>query len=100
MTIPQSDFSFDKACPIRSSPNGNDRNTGVSFTTPILFYPADWLGLEFRPTWSEINDNNIDDYDLSVRLGRKYLSARAGYRWMEAGDVSLDGPHIGLSIHF
>jgi hypothetical protein len=42
----------------------------------------------------------IEDYDISAALTAPFVSLRAGYRWLEAGDSSLNGPYIGVRIHF
>lgn len=45
---------------------GNDDNSGLSLTVPIKFYPGDSFGVRFKPTYSWINGNAIDEYDVSL----------------------------------
>lgn len=78
--------------------DGDDRNTGFSFTMPLIAKFIDWLGAEFRPAWSVVNDNNIHEYDLGLLLGKQYANVKAGYRWISAGAESLNGPYAGLSL--
>jgi hypothetical protein len=78
--------------------DGDDRNTGYSFTMPLLAKFNGWLGAEFRPAWSVVNDNNINEYDLSLLLGKRYAGVKVGYRWISAGAESLNGPYAGLSL--
>lgn len=80
--------------------SGNNRNSGFSWTLPILFYPRKSVGIEFRPVWSWINENPIDDYDVSLVLGSKHAAFRAGYRWVNADSESLDGPYMGVTVRF
>ena len=80
--------------------DGNDTNSGFSYTMPLNAKFNDWLGAEFRPTWSKVNDNDVDEYDLSVLLGKKYANLKVGYRWIKANDESLNGPYAGISVRF
>jgi hypothetical protein len=80
--------------------DGKDTNSGVSGTLPILIHPWDFIGLEFRPSWSSVNDNTVSDYDLSLLAGWRFISARAGYRWTNSGGSSLNGPIFGLAARW
>jgi hypothetical protein len=80
--------------------DGKAENSGFSLTLPLLWHPKDFFGIEFRPLWSTINENDIQDYDLSVLLGWRYCSVRAGYRWVRSPNESLDGPQLGASIRW
>jgi hypothetical protein len=80
--------------------DGNETNSSFSLTTPLLFHPTEFFGVEFRPAWTSVNGSSIGDYDLSILAGWQYVSLRAGYRWLRSEDESLDGPHMGLSIRF
>jgi hypothetical protein len=79
---------------------GNNRNSGFSWTLPVLFYPRKSVGVEFRPVWSWINENTIDDYDVSLVLGSKHAAFRVGYRWVYSDDETLDGPYMGVTFRF
>jgi hypothetical protein len=80
---------------------GENQNSGFSMTVPVLFYPRDWIGVEFRPTWSWINENTLSDHDLGVVLGSQYASFKAGYRWVYTErEESLDGPYMGVTFQF
>jgi len=80
--------------------DGLQENSGFSMTAPVLFHPSHSFGLEFRPVWSTINENDIQDFDLAVLAGWRYASLRAGYRWVRSPNQSLDGPHIGISLRW
>ena len=79
---------------------GNERNSGVSFTLPFRFYVWRHFGLSFRPTWSAIDSRSINDYDLGLSVGIRYVSVKAGYRWVKVGSASLNGPFAGLSFYY
>lgn len=78
--------------------DGLNENSDFSVSLPILFHPKEWLGIEFRPAWASINENVIQDYDLSLLCGWRHVSFRVGYRWFESENESLNGPHFGLSL--
>lgn len=79
---------------------GKDSNTGASFTVPLAVHANDYLSLEFRPSWSFIANNTINDYDLALSCGWKYVALRGGYRWLRAHSASLDGPYLGISLRY
>lgn len=81
---------------------GEDSQSGAALTIPVMLYPADWWGLEFRPAWASINDKTISDYDISVSAGARFLHLRAGYRWLWVqGDGDwLNGPYAGITLSF
>ncbi len=80
--------------------SGNQKHSAFSFTLPIQIRTPWGVGAEFRPSWSTINDNSVDDYTLSAGYGIRFVSASLGYRWFKAGGMSLDGPFIGASFYF
>jgi len=80
--------------------DGNDQNSGFSLTMPVLIRSTENLGFEFRPSWSSVNGNLIQDYDVGAMFGMRFVSLRAGYRWIESENTSLNGPYLGISIHF
>lgn len=80
--------------------DGQDRNSGVSATTPILIQPWDWLLVEFRPMWSNIHGSQINEYELGLLLNWEWTALKAGYRWTHSPNESLDGPFVGLSIRY
>lgn len=80
--------------------DGDGTETGFSGTVPVLIHPWDFLGLEFRPAWAAVNDSTVSDYDLSLLAGWRFISARAGYRWTDSGDETLNGPIFGLAARW
>jgi hypothetical protein len=76
--------------------DGNARDTRFSFTVPVRIHPSEYVAIEIRPAFSE----NIDDVDIGVLLTPRYLSLRAGYRWVSSPGASLNGPYAGASVHF
>jgi hypothetical protein len=80
--------------------NRHQSLNGLSITLPLLVHPSDFWGIEFRPTWSFINEQMVRDYDLSLMAGWRYASLLAGYRWLATGSASLNGPHIGLAFRW
>lgn len=79
---------------------GQEDNTGLSITVPVLYHPSEHYGLELRPAWSSINANTISDIDLALVLGLRYASLRVGYRLVRSRDVSLDGPYTGVALRW
>ena len=80
--------------------DGNNRYSGISLTTPVLVYPKEFIGFEFRPSWASINENSLNDYDLGILLNRRYVSLRMGYRWVQNASESLHGLYGGLSFRW
>lgn len=79
---------------------GNERHSGVSFTLPVQVHALGPFGIHYRPVWGGIAGAPMDDYTLGASYGGPYFSLSAGYRWVNAGEESLDGPCAGLSLHF
>lgn len=80
--------------------DGDNRNSGFSLTAPILVYPREFLGIEFRPAWSKIHENPLNDYDLGLVLSHSHVALRLGYRWVRSENESLDGPYLGFTFRF
>lgn len=80
--------------------DGEELNTGASLTIPFLVRIRDWLLVEFRPAWSEVNDTRIDKYELDVLFNWRSVALKTGYRWLESPNESLNGPFVGLSIRY
>lgn len=81
---------------------GNKEYSSAAFTLPIKIYPADWLGIEFKPAWYRPQEKTIGDYDLSASVGWRGVHLRGGYRWlwMQGEGSWLDGPYAGISLSF
>lgn len=80
--------------------HGNETNTAFSLAIPFKIYPERWVGVCFLPSWSFLNRNVINDYDISVPFTIDYFSIQIGYRWVESLNESLNGPYIGGSVCF
>ncbi|MBT3296167.1 MAG: hypothetical protein HN919_21225 [Verrucomicrobia bacterium] len=76
--------------------DGNDRDTRFSLTLPVRIYPYDWLGVEVRPAWAD----GVTDWDVALLLTAPFTSMKAGYRWVSSPNKSLNGPYVGLAVHF
>ncbi len=80
---------------------GQERTSGFSLTSAILYYPNDHWGLEFRPTVAWINrDNTVNDFDLALHLRQEAVGVKLGYRWTKSTNVTLDGPYVGLVLRW
>jgi hypothetical protein len=83
---------------------GLDEDTSGALTFSLKYYPFDWVGVEFRPSWWRLYDIVHGDYDLSASLGYNYLQLRGGYRWIWENGVgitdALSGPYAGVSLSF
>ncbi|MCM0080538.1 hypothetical protein L4X63_02940 [Geomonas sp. Red32] len=80
--------------------DGKQTTSGFSFTMPVLIHPSPNFGLEFRPSWSDLNGNTIEDYDMAVLMGAGPCSLKLGYRWFMSENVTLKGPEVGLSVRW
>ncbi len=76
---------------------GRQSTTGVSTTLPIQVH-GDNFGVEARPVWSALNGNVIQDYDVALVAGVRFVAFRAGYRWLLAPHETLKGPYAGVSL--
>ena len=74
--------------------DGEDTTTRLACSLAVLVCPNEHWGMEFRPAWA----NGVSDYDLAVMWTWPYASLKAGYRWIDSPDESLDGPYVGLSL--
>ncbi len=81
---------------------GDREQSGAALTVPILVYPCDYFGIEFRPAWARINNKTISDYDISVSAGQRFIQLRTGYRWLwvQGEGHWLNGPYAGVSLSF
>ncbi len=81
---------------------GDQTQEGLALTLPVMLYPNDWVGFEFRPAWATINDKSVSDYDLSMSLGREFTHLRLGYRWfwIQHEGHWFNGPYAGISMSF
>jgi hypothetical protein len=76
--------------------DGTNRTDRFSFTLPILYHPHPSFGIECRPAWSD----DIMETALGVLVGARFVSIKAGYRWLRSSEQSLNGPYIGLSLRY
>lgn len=83
-----------------STLKGRERNSGVSFTIPILVHPNKHIGFELRPSWSDTHGGGVNDWDLAMDLDYGHTAARIGYRWVYSRHEELKGPYIGVSFRF
>lgn len=79
---------------------GDAVSTGFSFTLPARYRFSRAFAVEYRPTWSTVNQNRIAEHDVAFLLGWPYAAVRVGYRWFRAEDEALNGPHAGLALHW
>jgi len=81
---------------------GDETQEGPALTIPMILYPSEWCGFEFRPAWAYINDKTVGDYDVSFSLGQQFTHLRLGYRWFWVQHEGhwLDGPYAGISLSF
>jgi len=79
---------------------GENKTSELAYTVPVLVYPADWWGIEFRPAWAEFEGSTLEDYDLGLFLNWKGISFKAGYRWLQSDHEDLSGPYLGLAYRY
>jgi len=76
--------------------DGNEEHTKFAACVPVLVHPCEFVGVEFRPAWSE----RVTDYDLAVLLSLGPVSLKGGYRWVRSPNEWLDGPYAGVSVRW
>jgi hypothetical protein len=76
--------------------NGDKERSRLVFTIPVLLYPSDYIGFEFRPSFSE----DIVDLDIAALGTYGAASLKLGYRWVTTFNESLAGPYIGFSLNY
>jgi len=79
---------------------GKDSTTGMTFSIPIIFHPHKAFSIEFRPQWAFMPESVITEMDTSLRMGWRYASIKAGYRYMQTGNQALKGPYLGFTAAF
>jgi hypothetical protein len=80
--------------------SGNRSTNGPSLTTPLRVYPTPALGFELRPSWAWMPGGTVTDCSLLAVARKSVVSVKAGYRWTSTGNIDLDGPVVGLAVHF
>ncbi|MFC1763111.1 hypothetical protein ACFL6U_13645 [Planctomycetota bacterium] len=79
---------------------GTSKNSGISFTLPVMLYPTPYWGFEFRPAWADINRSWLRDFDISMHILLKFVGLKVGYRWLKGPNSTLDGPYAGVTMRF
>ena len=80
--------------------DGVSRRDAFAFSLPILVYPKETLGLEFRPAWARFNGSRFNEYDLAACVNFRGMGVKAGYRWLVTPNSRLDGPYAGFVLRF
>jgi hypothetical protein len=80
--------------------DGENRHSGFEFSVPVTIQPSPYLGGRFRPAWGYMTPNTVKDFTLVLTGSLRFASLQAGYRWVSAGGVSLNGPVVGIAFHF
>ena len=83
--------------------DGNGYSSGFSFTLPISIYPHKNFGIEFKPAWSFLESGTLDqqvieDYDLSLCFSKSHLMACGGYRSLSSATGNIYGPYLGINL--
>ncbi len=78
---------------------GDGETTGKSVTFGFLLHPTDWLGIEYRPTFTKF-ENSIEEHDVALMLRYENVSLKLGHRWFEVEEELLQGPYLGVAVHF
>lgn len=82
--------------------NGQETQSGISFATPLRWWPLEWLGLELQPAWTWFNSVRLNDVDAGLVLRYRRVNVHAGYRWLESNNdaASLSGFRMGVGWRF
>jgi hypothetical protein len=80
--------------------DGVNRRETVSWTTPVQFRFNEHFTAEFIPMWATFEGAPVRDYELAAVASWRNFGLKAGYRWMETDDQSLEAPLVGLSVRW
>lgn len=76
--------------------DGDQETSSAAFTAGLAVHPHPDYGFEFRPLWAD----NLSIYDLGLCAGVDYIGLKAGWRWTESPEESLNGPYIGATLRY
>ena len=76
--------------------DGDQESSAGAIAAGITIHPFEHYGFEFRPVWAD----RIAVYDAGLVAGVDFIAAKAGWRWTESPDESLNGPYAGLSLRY
>ncbi|MDA3959724.1 MAG: hypothetical protein PF961_02965 [Planctomycetota bacterium] len=71
---------------------------GAQFGLDLVVLPMRPLVVQASSSWGAVGDATVQRYHLGAGATWRNLSATAGYRWTDIGDVDLDG--FELQIRF
>jgi hypothetical protein len=81
--------------------DGNQRSSGLSATVPIRWKVQEWVHVDLRAAWAEVNGHGVSDYDLAIGLLGRFAGVRLGYRYIDVHNApALQGPYVGLSLYY
>jgi hypothetical protein len=81
--------------------DGQDYHSGSSSLVQISAFPTRHLAVDVSGIFSDINDNDIAEYDGSVAFGNgRGHALRAGYKVQKTSGETLHGPYLGLSWRY
>ncbi len=84
----------------RATLKGDHKNSGSSFTFPLLFHWSERLGVEGSYTASNINNNWLTDAEISFIVTERLGSLSLGYRSIRGPSEKIQGPFMGFSMHW
>lgn len=84
----------------RATLEGDNINSGSSFTFPLLIHWSKNLGIETRYTASVINGNSLIDKDIALVLTHSATALTLGYRSVSTPGSTIRGPFAGLSVRW
>lgn len=80
--------------------DGEDSNSGFSFTVPMQYRPNEHVAVEFRPAWARVNGNAVTELDFALLGGINHANVKVGWRQLESPNVELDGFYTGVSLRW
>ena len=75
--------------------SGNNVTTRALITTPFAFTYGRYA-VEYRPTFAD----GVREHDLAARYQHRYWSVELGYRTLSSTRATLEGPYIGIGMHW
>lgn len=75
--------------------SGNNVTTRILIATPFALTFGRYA-IEYRPAFAD----GVSEHDIAARYQRRYWSGELGYRALSNATATLNGPYVGIGIHW
>lgn len=73
----------------------NNVTTRAWLATPVSIMLGRYA-FEYRPTFAD----GVTEHDIAVHYNRRFWSAELGYRALSNASATLEGPYLGIGMHW